>query len=160
MVSSDAHRNRPYLWASFSVQLVTVYVISQNIWNTKWYMYTNILSASGQKHKMIHLHIKLAISSLLIFVSLFQIWTVIKWVWHTLSQQISVEKLGVFRSCKMWINLAQYTASEAVKQQRGNTHSWRNWVMVSFFVDPVKQINIYPVNTMIKYRLCQNNHKR
>lgn len=57
---------------------------------------------------------------------------------HTLSQQMSVEKLGVFRSCKMWINLAQYTASEAVKQQRGNTHSWRNWVMVSFFVDPVK----------------------
>lgn len=54
---------------------------------------------------------------------------------------MSVEKLGVFRSCKMWINLAQYTASEAVKQQRGNTHSWRNWVMVSFFVDPNKYIN-------------------
>ena len=34
----------------------------------------------------------------------------------------------------MYTNLAQKTASDAVKWQRGNTHSWRSWVMVRFLV--------------------------
>jgi hypothetical protein len=32
-------------------------------------------------------------------------------------------------------NLAQYTASVAVKMHLGNRQSCKNWVMVSFFAD-------------------------
>ena len=42
------------------------------------------------------------------------------------------------------MNSAQYTASLAVKQQRGKIQSCRNCVMVSFFVAPVK----YNINTL------------
>ena len=50
----------------------------------------------------------------------------------TLSKKSRVEKFGVRMECSMPTNLAQYTASPTVKRQRGNTHSWRNWVMVLF----------------------------
>jgi len=42
------------------------------------------------------------------------------------------------------MNSAQYTASLAVKQQRGKIQSCRNCVMVSFFVAPVT----YNINTL------------
>lgn len=50
----------------------------------------------------------------------------------TLSKKSRVEKFGVRMECSTLTNLAQYTASPTVKRQRGNTHSWRNWVMVLF----------------------------
>ena len=52
----------------------------------------------------------------------------------TRSKKSSVEKFGVCMAWSMQTNLAQKMASEAVKQQRGNTHSCRNCVMVRFFV--------------------------